>query len=246
VRQPPTEDESEVLAVNWETFLRWFGNAWREGDHVSLIGPTNSGKTTVGVQICQLRPWVIAIDIKGDDETLGKSGWARVTKWPLPGKVYDRMAQGEDFRVILGDRARGSEAMARRRMLARRALEDIWKNGGWTVLVDDLQLLTDTRKSGNLSLMVEDFLVAARDAKVSIVSLQQAPRRVPRAASDQSSWLIAYVTRDTDIVNRLAEMAGRPRAEIRGAIRGLRRPYILVFSTDSEAPIVMTRPERLG
>lgn len=247
MRQPPPsdDDESEVLGVSWPVFQRWFANAWEPGDHVALIGPTNSGKTTTAVQLCQLRPWVIALDIKGGDTTLSKSGWPRVTKWPLPGKVYDAMREGKPFRAILGDTARGSAAMARRRAMMHRALDDIWQNGGWTVFVDDIQLLTDTRHSANLAVDLEDFLIAARDAKVSIVSNLQAPRRVPRAASDQAIWLVVYLTRDIDIVNRLSEMSGRPRAEIRGAVRGLRRPCILVIGSDPSAPIVVTRPERL-
>ena len=136
--------------------------------------------------------------------------------------------------------------MARRRLLIHRVLDDVWQQGGWTILVDDVQLLTDTRRSANLSMQLEDFLVAARDAEVSIVSGLQAPRRVPRAASDQASWLVAFLTRDTDVVNRLAEMAGRPREEIRGAIRGLRRPCVLVVGTDASEPIIVTRPDRLG
>jgi hypothetical protein len=244
-RQPETEEPDGPLAVPWDAFKRWFAGVWEPGQHVALVGPSGSGKTTTAVQLCQLRPWVLAADIKGGDATLAKSGWPRITKWPLPGKWYDAMDGGAPFRAIVGDSARGSAAMARRRLLIHRVLDDVWQQGGWTIFVDDLQLLTDTRRSANLSLQLEDFLVAARDAKVSIVSNLQAPRRVPRAASDQASWLVAFLTRDIDVVNRLAEMAGRPREEIRGAVRGLRRPCILVVGTDPSEPIVVTRPERL-
>jgi hypothetical protein len=245
LRLETDEPEAAPLAVSWPAFQRWFSEQWEPGQHVVLVGPTGSGKTTTAVQICSLRPWVLACDIKGGDETLAKSGWPRITKWPLSGKLYDEIAEGREFRAIIGDSARGSAAMDRRRRLIHRVLNDVWQQGGWTIFVDDLQLLTDTRRSQNLSLQLEEFLVAARDAKVSIVSNLQAPRRVPRAASDQASWLVTFLTRDTDVVNRLAEMAGRPREEIRGAVRGLRRPCVLVVGTDPSEPIVVTRPQPL-
>ena len=244
-REAEEEEEGQVLGVSWPVFQRWFQDAWEPGQHIALVGPTNSGKTTTAVQLCQLRPWVLALDIKGGDTTLSRSGWPRITKWPPDARTYERMEKGQPVRLIVGSAARGSAAMRQRRELMHRVLEDAWVQGGWTIYVDELQLLSDVRMGMRLGVQVEEFLIAARDAQISVVSSYQAPRRTPRAAADQATWIVVYYTRDIDIVNRLSEMAGRPRPEIRGAVRGLKRPSILVVSSDPAQPIVVTRPERL-
>jgi hypothetical protein len=69
----------------------------------------------------------------------------------------------------------------------------------------------------------------------------------PRESTDQATWLAIGYTRDVDAVNRLGEMMGRSRAEMRGALSALGdlRYGFLVVNRDPHSPIIVTRADKL-
>lgn len=103
------------------------------------------------------------------------------------------------------------------------------------------------RRMMNLGVEVEQLLISARDRGVSVVSLFQAPRWVPRAASDMASWIFVGMTRDRDVVHRLSEILGRPRAEVKGAVMALAsREYSwLIASNNPREPLIVTVPDEV-
>ena len=46
-------------------------------------------------------------------------------------------------------------------------------------------------------------------------------------------------------VNRLGELMGRPKAEIRGALKGLDRYCWLIVGRDPRAPLIVTKPDEI-
>lgn len=232
-----------VEALDWDDCMAWFRPRWDPGDHVAIVAPTGQGKTNVVVHIGNGRKFVAAIDPKGGDPTLADSGWARLPDWPPPPAAYRRMAEGVPHRYRIGPRIRTAADLPRLQAVCAKALEGVFNDGGWTVIVDELQIVADPRMM-NLRGDVERLLIAARSQRTSVVSLYQAPRYVPRAAADQARWVWVALTYDVDVVNRLAEVLGRDKAEIRGAINALgSRPYTwLVASRDPRDPLVVTIP----
>ena len=75
----------------------------------------------------------------------------------------------------------------------------------------------------------------------------QRPALIPREAGDQASWMAVAYTRDEDVVGRVAEMMGRSRSELRGAITAIgSTPFTwLIVSRDPRAPILLTKPRRV-
>lgn len=226
----------------WPDFLDFMGEEWEAGQHGVTIAPTGEGKTTFNVGLLEhTRQWVLSFDVKGGDRTLKGSGWTRLPKWPPSIEDYRAMDRGEARRFIVGPVCR---TLAERRQLSgifEHALEGAFADRGWTIYVDELQLFAD-RRMGNLSALIEEYLIAARDAGMSTVTAFQRPARVPLAASEMSNWVATAFTRDRDVIQRLAEMLGRPLAEVRGALKGL-DPYTwLVVKGGNRSPYIVTRP----
>ncbi len=247
-----TPDEATPVEVlPWEDFLPWWSDAWEPGQHVGIVGPTGSGKTTLEFGLCQTTDYVLAIDPKGGDQTLAASGWRRVTTWPPPSGVIADIKDGEPARLIVGKVAKSrAQRDANRRLLAR-VMPSIWEQGGWTVIIDELQILTD-RRFFNLADDTVELLIAARNRGISVVSALQrvsignSTGGASSTVGDQVTWLAVAYTRDDRMVQRLAELLGRPVAEVREVIRALPLHSWLMVGRDPRQPFRVTRPPKLS
>lgn len=236
----------KVEAKPWDLFLPWFAGAWKPGEHLACIAPTGAGKSTFIVGVLQFcRNFVLAFDPKGGDDTLRGSGWPRMPTWPPPPKVYDDMREGIPQRFMVGPVISMVEDLPRQRAIFSHALDGAFNDGGWTVYVDELQLLADRRMMA-LATPVERMLISARSKKLSVVSSYQQPSNVPRTASNQATWVAVAYTRDRDVVDRVAEMLGRPKPEIRGALNGLDEYSWVVVGRNPRMPIIVTRPRQIA
>ena len=125
----------------------------------------------------------------------------------------------------------------------RDTLTDAWSMGGWTCYADELQLLTDPRLM-NLKSPVERMLIAARDRGLSFVSSYQSPSWVTPQAARQASWVAVSYTRDDETVSRLAEILGRPKPEVRGVFKGLKKYSWVIVGRDPREPYRVTIPTK--
>lgn len=230
-----------VVGVPWPVFLAWLKATWEPGQHLALVGPTGEGKTTFAVGVLHLRKWVLALDPKGEDETLSASGFVRITKLPLPRRIRNDIADGKPARLIVGGASRNDAEQRQLRDLMRRAVAMVREQGGWTIYADEFQILSDLRMFG-LGKPIEELLIAARSKGTSVVTAYQAPAWVPKAATRQAWGAVVWPTRDRTMIKSVAESMGRELDILEPAIRALPPYHALVIPKSIHAPMVLVHP----
>jgi hypothetical protein len=263
---PPPRTEKHFVYLDWEReFVPWLtgklrrvqretgpvalSGPWKPGAHAALIGKTGEGKSTLAVGMLDTRKYVLALDPKGEDETLEAAGYTRVLGLPpkkkLPRDVQRDLDEGRPVRLVVGGASRTREADARLRQLMEDALEYARQSGGWTVYVDEYQLLADQRMY-RLGPNVERMLISARRDKTSVVTAFQAPAWVPKAATRQSSIIVAWRTRDKDMMQVIARASGRDWRQLGEAMDELPKFHVLVIPDELRAPMMITSAPKVN
>ena len=69
-------------------WLDWYARQraqYRQGQHILVSGPTDSGKTVLAFWIAQLRQYVVVLGTKPRDPSLDRyveAGYLRIDHWP--------------------------------------------------------------------------------------------------------------------------------------------------------------------
>ena len=247
-----------LVWLTWDQFLAFMADVWAPGMHICNVGPTGEGKTTVNVGLLDTRRFVMALDPKGEDETLEASGWTRVTK--IPGdhmglwsedrrtwnKIWQDIAEGRPARVIVGGPSDSEESDAVLLDLLRRAIAFARYSRGWTLYVDEFELLSSQRQ-GNLGRYIERMLISARRARTSVVTSYQAPAWVSKHAARQARFAIQYATGSKGMIKNLAEDMGRDWRVLAEAVDELDPFYVLVIPRGKNGgPMILTTAPRVN
>lgn len=238
------ESEIRVVGVPWGISQQWIDDVWTPGKHGALIGPTGEGKTTMAVSMLKRRKWVMALDPKGEDDTLEKSGFIRVKSLPLPRKVRNDIAEGKPARIIIGGSSRSRGERNRLKELMGEAIEMVRVQGGWTIYADEFQVLADRRMFG-LDKPIEELLITARRDKTSVLTSFQAAAWVPKATTRQATITVIWPTRDINMIKSVAESMGRSWDELATAVYQLPEFHCLIIPKKVHAPMVLVHPPKL-
>jgi energy-coupling factor transporter ATP-binding protein EcfA2 len=257
--------EVSVVGLPWEKFLRYMAWAWKPGAHICLIGPTGEGKTTLAAGLLGLRHWVMALDPKGEDETLTESGFERVGTLPQSrapwgqikyrlahwdaarqwDRIENRIAEGLPARIIVGGPARTEAQDIANQRLMRSAFLYAREAGGWTVYVDEFELISSQRMF-NQGPAVERMLISARRDGTSVVTSYQAQAWVSRHASRQARFAVIWPTGDRKMIQNVAEAMGRDWKQLAAGVDELPPFHVLVIPRGkSGGPLICTSAPKL-
>lgn len=259
--EPAAEDMS-VVGLPFPQFQRYLAWAWKPGQHMALIGPTGEGKTTFAAGCLATRKWVLALDPKGEDETLTDSGFQRVAALPTDyrgplwrarhwsaGRQWDRIdqaiAEGRPVRLILGGAARTEAQDNRNQALMRRAFGYAREAGGWTVYVDEFELISSQRMF-RLGPQVERMLISARRDGSSVVTSFQAAAWVSKHATRQARFAAIWPTGDRGMIKNVGESMGRDWKQLARAVDELPAYHVLVIPRGKTGgPLICTSAPKL-
>jgi len=234
--RPTPEPGREPRRITREQAHDLIAARWVPGDHLTLIGPTGRGKSTLlaGVLPKAAHDRIIILCPKGADpvfEPLGhgtkvwppKRDWRDLAAGVFSGVEDRHQARPVVWRVELPVRA--IEDFARMagvfsRVLGQALAREQNPPDSLAIVLDDSRMISDPKHMGLGHLVVANMLVA-RSKRVSIVNNYQAPRWVPREGIDQATQIIMWQNRDRDVVKRLGEIGNLDLRMIEATLGGL-------------------------
>lgn len=207
----------------WDDFLQFF--EWSQGEHVALIGPTGSGKTTLALALLPMRKYITVLATKPNDSTLrefGKgNGFEKFETWP-------EITPDLSPRRIVWPDAKSLYSAANQKKHFKIALEKIYQEGGWCVYIDELWFIIHHLR---LDLEVRTYLQQSRSNFISLVCATQRPAYVPLEIYDQSTHLFFWRDNDERNLNRLSGISWLSGSYVRALVANLERHEVLYIHT---------------
>ena len=232
---------SEVQDIAWGDFLSIFAPLWKQGEHVTLYAATGQGKTTLALEILPIREYMMVFATKQKYQklfvTLQSQGFKVI-------KNFDNPPNPEVTpKVILhcAPSDTGAKARVKQKAVYGRALDYIYKAGGWGLYVDELKYVTDNLKLGS---EMELLYLQGRELGVSIIGTSQRPAWVPVVAIAESTHLFIGAQSDQRDIDRIAEGSGRKGRVIRPLIDSLEDyQFLYVHTRSSKVPVYRVKVE---
>lgn len=223
-----------------EFILSWGRPNGKPGaEHVSIVGPTGSGKSNFQTYVINKRvevrdSYAIIIATKPADSTLRKMRWPIVRKYPPPfGKHKNFILWPESTRNAGESRALQQQEIAK-------CLTDIWTPDSNTIVAFDE--IAYVEQELRLKILVERYWREARSLGITVIATTQRPRNVTRYMWSEPTWLVAFRPDDEDEAKRVAEIIGGRRA-FTDALLGLEEYEFIITKRRSHQSYISKLPK---
>jgi len=195
---------SPLVELSKDEWLKKFRGYWSQGEHVLILGPTGSGKTTIALDILSVRDYVCVVAVKRVDETLNlfrKQGYKVITKWP-PHYTSHKIIFWKKPQSLSDDLNTQARAI-------HHVLNQLYLSGGWCVYLDEAGYVAGTL---GLHRDIGVLLNQGRSTFLSVVITVTRPSsvvaRVPKEALNQPRHKLIFRFVNEDEIKACASIIG--------------------------------------
>ena len=223
--------------IEKDAWLTDFKATWKQGDHVSILGPTGTGKTTIALSLLEARDYVCVLAVKRKDETLNlfrRGGYKVIHQWP---------PEYHHHRIIFWNKPQSlSDDLHKQALSIHDALNRMYLAGGWCIYFDEAGYIAGTlRLHQDLGVLLNQ----GRSAYLSIVATMTRPSsvvaRVPKEALNQPKHKLVFKFRDEREVRAAAEIAGINWKDMLALQQSLGKHDFLYIGEDSAVLVRNTK-----
>lgn len=226
MRGTAVSDAQATPYVEWSEFYPWFLCNWYQGEHLTAIGPTGWGKTTVLRKVLAIRTYLAVFAVKGTDssmeEMIHELHLTKMKEWTPD--VSDRICLWPDIRGT------GKGHRKSQREVFAEAIDSIFRMGAWCPVFDEVVYLSDTL---GLDDELKFLLNQGRSSHISVVAATQRPAFIPLAFYDMATHLFLWKFQDARNVQRVAELTGDAAPVIRQELMTLPKYEFVYINKDT-------------
>jgi energy-coupling factor transporter ATP-binding protein EcfA2 len=207
----PLNSRMSLTEQSKEQWLATMKKQWIQGEHVALIGPTGTGKTSLAHPLLEIRDYVCILALKKKDETLdrfkqgpqwGFSRYKVIDYWP---------ADYPTKRVVFWPKPKDLGAGDNQSERVYKVFNYIYIAGGWCLFIDDAGYVAGSLGLGRA---LGTLLNQGRSANISIMAAMTRPSsviaQVPKEAFNQCRHVLIFRYSDEREIKTCASIAGVP------------------------------------
>lgn len=234
-RLPSLQPPAAPPWLDWPDFRRRFAALYKPGDHVSIIGPTGTGKTVLAMEILSMRSYAIYLASKPPaDKELRRL--KRSKQWHLSpdGDIPSaRIAP----KVLVWPPYKSEASLPVQRAAFTRAADTAFAEG-WTLCYDELAWACERLAMGGI---VKSGFQQGRSQRNGLVVCTQRPAWVPRDIYSGATHLFLFGTNDSEDLKRIGGLNGSDPAIVRRMVASMPRDHRFLYLHTPTGKIASSR-----